>query len=326
MKNLKLFERDKPCVTVCTIGDEDLCTKLTSRITHILSKKGQAEFVPLEKLGKRYSQPVVVCYQTDNFYYTHLNCATSKIAKSIACILQSDLVALIKSDNEDFALYESLLQTFGKQQKKSGIYHSSQVKGALEKGPEIEFDNLLLQWGQALVGIKRDDESDFMMVVNQVYGIDVGVVVSGIIIKGKISLGKPVKVWRRDKSTLHTTATSIHMFNSIAQQASAGDYANILLRGIHRKEVKRGNYIFCGKIPSKKEFIVSVQDVNDGTYWYYHHDLQPVLIHHYGVAIQGYIYKEKKTIHLQLEHAAPLAPGDRVVLGHGNGYLLAEIE
>lgn len=29
---------------------------------------------------------------------------------------------------------------------------------------------------------------------------------------------------------------------------------------------------------------------------------------------------------LQLEHTTPLAPGDRVVLGHGNGYLLAEIE
>ena len=69
-----------------------------------------------------------------------------------------------------------------------------------------------------------------------------GTVATGRVVRGKISAGTEVEVVGNDKP-IKTTITSIEMFNTQFTEASAGDDVGVLLRGVERKDIERGNYI-----------------------------------------------------------------------------------
>ncbi|MBB3049162.1 elongation factor Tu [Prauserella isguenensis] len=91
---------------------------------------------------------------------------------------------------------------------------------------------------------ERAVDQPFLMPVEDVFTITGrGTVVTGRIERGEIKLNEDVEiVGIREKAT-KTTVTSIEMFNKLLDAGQAGDNAALLLRGIKREDVERGQVI-----------------------------------------------------------------------------------
>ncbi|AXH10562.1 elongation factor Tu [Malaciobacter halophilus] len=90
---------------------------------------------------------------------------------------------------------------------------------------------------------ERDIDQDFLMPVEDVFSIPGrGTVVTGRIEKGTIKVGEEIEiVGMRD--TQKTTVTGVEMFRKEMEQGQAGDNCGILLRGIKKEEVERGQVL-----------------------------------------------------------------------------------
>ena len=90
---------------------------------------------------------------------------------------------------------------------------------------------------------KRDTEQDFLMPVEDVFSISGrGTVVTGAISKGRINLGDQIEIVGL-KDTQTTTVTGVEMFRKEMDYAEAGDNAGILIRGIKKEDVQRGQVL-----------------------------------------------------------------------------------
>jgi elongation factor Tu len=89
----------------------------------------------------------------------------------------------------------------------------------------------------------RDTDLDFLMPVEDVFSISGrGTVVTGRIEKGTIKVGETIEiVGIRDTQT--TTVTGVEMFRKEMEQGEAGDNCGILLRGIKKEDVERGQVL-----------------------------------------------------------------------------------
>ena len=90
---------------------------------------------------------------------------------------------------------------------------------------------------------ERDTEKPFLMSIEDVFTITGrGTVVTGRVERGKLKLNDEVEiVGIRD--TQKTVATGIEMFRKQLDYAEAGDNAGVLLRGISREQVERGQVL-----------------------------------------------------------------------------------
>jgi elongation factor Tu len=91
---------------------------------------------------------------------------------------------------------------------------------------------------------ERDVDKPFMMPVEDVFSIKGrGTVVTGRVERGKIKTGESVDiVGLRDKS-MSTVVTGVEMFHKTLDEGMAGDNCGLLLRGIERDEVERGQVV-----------------------------------------------------------------------------------
>jgi elongation factor Tu len=103
--------------------------------------------------------------------------------------------------------------------------------------------NLMAQVDEYIPTPVRDTEQDFLMPVEDVFSIPGrGTVVTGRIEKGTIKVGETIEiVGVRDTQT--TTVTGVEMFRKEMEQGEAGDNCGILLRGIKKEEVERGQVL-----------------------------------------------------------------------------------
>jgi elongation factor Tu len=90
---------------------------------------------------------------------------------------------------------------------------------------------------------ERDTEKPFMMAIEDVFSITGrGTVVTGRIETGIIKVGEPVEiVGIRELQT--TTVTGVEMFRKLLDEGRAGDNVGLLLRGIGKDEVERGQVV-----------------------------------------------------------------------------------
>ena len=106
---------------------------------------------------------------------------------------------------------------------------------------------------------KRDNDKPFLMSIEDVFTITGrGTVVTGRVERGKLNLNDEVEIVGL-KPTRKTVVTGIEMFRKSLDYAEAGDNAGVLLRGINREDVERGQ-ILCkpGSITPHKKFKASV--------------------------------------------------------------------
>ncbi len=91
---------------------------------------------------------------------------------------------------------------------------------------------------------KRDVEKDFLMPVEDVFTITGrGTVATGRIETGVANTGDPVEIIGMGAEKLNSTITGVEMFRKILDRGEAGDNVGILLRGIEKKDIKRGMVI-----------------------------------------------------------------------------------
>ncbi|MCF8227459.1 MAG: elongation factor Tu [Bacteroidales bacterium] len=90
----------------------------------------------------------------------------------------------------------------------------------------------------------RDVDKPFLMPVEDVFSITGrGTVATGRIETGVIHTGDPVDIIGMGAEKLKSVVTGVEMFRKILDEGQAGDNAGLLLRGIDKKEIRRGMVI-----------------------------------------------------------------------------------
>ncbi|MBQ9469815.1 MAG: elongation factor Tu [Bacteroidales bacterium] len=90
----------------------------------------------------------------------------------------------------------------------------------------------------------RDNEKPFLMPVEDVFSITGrGTVATGRIETGVIHTSDEVEIVGLDTEKRKSVVTGVEMFRKILDQGEAGDNVGLLLRGIDKKEIKRGMVI-----------------------------------------------------------------------------------
>jgi elongation factor Tu len=102
----------------------------------------------------------------------------------------------------------------------------------------------------------RDNEKPFLMPVEDVFSITGrGTVATGRIETGIIKVGEEVEIIGLGEKPAKTTVTGVEMFRKLLDRGEAGDNVGLLLRGIDKKDIKRGQVIAKpGTITPHKKF------------------------------------------------------------------------
>jgi elongation factor Tu len=90
----------------------------------------------------------------------------------------------------------------------------------------------------------RDIDKPFLMPIEDVFTITGrGTVATGRIESGVIKVGDEVEIVGMQEEKLKSTCTGVEMFRKILDRGEAGDNAGLLLRGIDKKDIRRGMVI-----------------------------------------------------------------------------------
>ena len=90
----------------------------------------------------------------------------------------------------------------------------------------------------------REEDKPFLMAVEDVFSIEGrGTVATGRVERGVINTGDEVEIIGLEAEPLKTTCTGVEMFRKILDSGRAGDNVGLLLRGVKREEIRRGQVI-----------------------------------------------------------------------------------
>jgi elongation factor Tu len=105
----------------------------------------------------------------------------------------------------------------------------------------------------------RDTDKPFLMPVEDIFSIEGrGTVATGRIERGVCKVGQEVEIVGFTK-TAKTTITGIEMFNKSLQEGMAGDNAGILIRGIKKEDITRGQVLAAvGSVTPHTDFEAEV--------------------------------------------------------------------
>ena len=132
---------------------------------------------------------------------------------------------------------------------------------ALEGDPEAEQSvrDLIAAVDEYIPSPVRDTDKPFLMSIEDVFTISGrGTVVTGRVERGELKLNDEVEIVGL-KPTQKTVVTGIEMFRKQLDFAEAGDNAGVLLRGISREDVERGQVLAKpGSVTPHHKFKASV--------------------------------------------------------------------
>jgi len=102
---------------------------------------------------------------------------------------------------------------------------------------------------------EREVDKPFLMPAEDIFSIEGrGTVVTGRIERGKVKVGEEIEIVGI-KDTQKTTVTGIEMFNKSLDEGMAGDNAGILVRGLKKEDVTRGQVLAApGSVTPHTEF------------------------------------------------------------------------
>ena len=105
----------------------------------------------------------------------------------------------------------------------------------------------------------RDTDKPFLMPVEDVFTITGrGTVATGRVERGQLKLNDPIEIVGIHE-TQNTVATGIEMFRKLLDYAEAGDNVGVLLRGINRDQIQRGQVLAKpGSVHPHKKFVCQV--------------------------------------------------------------------
>ena len=153
-----------------------------------------------------------------------------------------------------------LLTEYGYDGDNTPIIRGSALK-ALEGDPTwtAKIDELMDAVDEWIPTPERDNDKPFLMSIEDVFTITGrGTVVTGRVERGMLKLNDEVEIVGL-KPTKKTVVTGIEMFRKQLDFAEAGDNAGVLLRGISREDVERGQVLAKpGSVHPHKKFKAQV--------------------------------------------------------------------
>ena len=153
-----------------------------------------------------------------------------------------------------------LLNEYGYDGDNTPIIRGSALK-ALEGDPTwtAKIDELMDAVDEWIPTPERDTDKPFLMSIEDVFTITGrGTVVTGRVERGQLKLNDEVEIVGL-KDTKKTVVTGIEMFRKQLDYAEAGDNAGVLLRGISREDVERGQVLAKpGSVHPHKKFTAQV--------------------------------------------------------------------
>ncbi len=145
--------------------------------------------------------------------------------------------------------------------KDTPIIRGSALK-ALEGDADAEksIEELMKAIDEFIPEPKRELDKPFLMPVEDVFSIKGrGTVVTGRIDRGRIKINDPVEIVGIKKETTSTVITGVEMFRKQLDEGQAGDNVGLLIRGIEKDDVERGQVIAApGSIKPHTEFEAEV--------------------------------------------------------------------
>jgi elongation factor Tu len=150
-----------------------------------------------------------------------------------------------------------LLTSYGFDGDNTPIIQGS-ATGALAEDPKwvSKIDELMAAVDSYIPLPPRPIDMPFLMSVEDVFSITGrGTVATGRIERGIIKVGEAVEIVGLMESALSSTVTGVEMFKKLLDEGQAGDNAGLLLRGIEKKDIRRG-MVICkpGSITPHTEF------------------------------------------------------------------------
>ena len=283
------FERKKPHVNIGTIGHVDHGkTTLTAAISKVLHDKypdlnEESPFDSIDKAPEEKQRGITINiahieYETEKRHYAHVDApghadyiknmitGAAQMDGAILVVAATDgpmaqtrehvllarqvgvpalMVALNKSDMVD-----------DEDGDNAPVIRVSALK-ALEGDPEWtkSVEELMDAVDEFIPTPVRDMDKPFLMPIEDVFTITGrGTVVTGRVERGKLPINSEVEILGiRDAQK--TTVTGIEMFHKAMDEAWAGENCGLLLRGIKREDVERGQVV-CkpGSITPHTEF------------------------------------------------------------------------
>ncbi|OGM09428.1 translation elongation factor Tu [Candidatus Woesebacteria bacterium RBG_13_34_9] len=165
-----------------------------------------------------------------------------------------EIIELVESDVRD------LLKKYEYPGDEAPIIKGSALK-ALEGDPEAEKQilELIKAVDEYIPEPKREIDKPFLMPVEDVFSIKGrGTVATGRVERGKLNLNEEIEIVGL-KETRKTVVTGLEMFRKTLDYAQAGDNVGILLRGIEKDDIERGQVIAKpGSITPHTEFDAEV--------------------------------------------------------------------
>ena len=150
-----------------------------------------------------------------------------------------------------------LLTSYGFDGDNTPIIQGS-ATGALSEDPQwvAKIDELMEAVDTYIPLPPRPVDMAFLMSVEDVFSITGrGTVATGRIERGIIKVGEGVEIVGLMDAPLTSTVTGVEMFKKLLDEGQAGDNAGLLLRGIEKKDIRRG-MVICkpGSITPHTEF------------------------------------------------------------------------
>ena len=136
-----------------------------------------------------------------------------------------------------------------------------------DKGPDSE-------WGKGIWDLvhavdeyipipDRPKDQPFLMPVEDVFGIKGrGTVVTGRVEQGLVKVGQPIEIVGI-KETSDTVVTGVEMFHKTLEEGEPGDAVGVLLRGVERESIERGQVLAePGSITPHTEYEAQIYVLN----------------------------------------------------------------
>jgi elongation factor Tu len=168
-----------------------------------------------------------------------------------------DLIDLVEEEVRDLLTKQEF------DGKNAPVIRGSGLKALENSAPGNEWSDKVMELIKALDEYiplpQRDLDKPFLMPIEDVFSIEGrGTVVTGRIERGQVKVGEEVEIVGI-KDTSKTTVTGIEMFNKSLSIGQAGDNAGVLIRGIKKEDVHRGQVLAkTGTVKPHTEFEAEV--------------------------------------------------------------------
>ncbi|PON52866.1 Translation elongation factor [Trema orientale] len=290
-RSMATFTRTKPHVNVGTIGHVDHGkTTLTAAITKVLAEEGKAKAIAFDEIDKAPEEKkrgitiatAHVEYETAKRHYAHVDCPghADYVKNMITGAAQMDGGILVVSapDGPMPQTKEHIL--LARQVGVPSLVCFMNKIDAVDDPElvelvEMELRELLSFYkfpgeeipiirGSALSALQgTNEEIGKKAILKLMDAVDEyipdpgrGTVATGRVEQGTIKVGEEVEILGlRQGAPVKTTVTGVEMFKKILDQGQAGDNVGLLLRGLKREDVQRGQVIAKpGSLKAYKRF------------------------------------------------------------------------